>query len=311
MGTTRTFGFDFDMSTELLEKPEIHASGATRVLPVVRYSSESALRYPFRLIAEVFGDLWRNRELIAILFSRDLKAQFRQSYLGYLWLVAPPIMTCGVWLFLNSSRIVNIESSGMPYVLYVLIGTVFWQSFCSALEAPLKAFTNGKPVFMKLRVAPEAFVAAGTARAVFDFLISLALLVPVMIWLRAVPAPTAFLIPVVVFANCLLATAVGMTLIPVGGLYSDVQQATAFSLRFLMFFAPVVYPVPAAGTLRTVMLLNPVTPILHCARDWMVTGSSGSALEMLLWIPVSGCLLLCGVIGTRIVFPHLVARMGM
>ena len=280
-------------------------------LPVVVYSPESPLSKPGKLIWEVFHDLYRCRELIGILFMRDLKAQFRQSYLGYIWLIAPPLMTTGAWLFLNQSKIVTSADTGMPYAVFVLIGSIFWQSFVGGVMGPLGAFNGGKPVFMKLKVPPEAFVAAGGARAAFNFLISLVLVIPVFLAYGVMPAATIFLLPVVMLAMYLLSESIGMLLIPIGSLYTDIPRAADLALRFAMFLAPVVYAIPTEGPLRTVMLYNPLTPILNCARGWMVLGHSDSWPYMLIGMPISLLVLVFGMVVLRVVMPHLVARMGM
>ena len=41
-----------------------------------------------------------------------------------------------MWVALNSAGVVNIKSGDVPYVAYVLAGTIFWQLFLDALNAP-------------------------------------------------------------------------------------------------------------------------------------------------------------------------------
>jgi lipopolysaccharide transport system permease protein len=242
---------------------------------------------------------------------RDLKAQFRQSYLGYLWLLAPALMTTGVWLFLNRSQVVMVADTGMPYPIFVLIGTIFWQSFANGIMAPLNSFNGGRSVFMKLKVPPEAFILAGGARTLFDFLISLLLILPVFLYYQVLPAPTVILLPVVVFASYLMSAAIGMILVPIGSLYQDVAQAVGLGLRFAMFFVPVVYPIPKTGWLATAMWWNPFTPILQTARDWLMFGTTDAWPGLLIGLPVSLTVLFLGFIILRVTMPHLVARMGM
>ncbi len=216
----------------------------TSNLSLVVYSPESPLSNPRKLIKEVFYDLYRCRELIGILFQRDLKAQFRQSYLGYVWLFLPPVLTTAVWLFLNGQKVITIRDTGMPYPVFVIIGSVVWQTFTKLLQSPLQSFNAGKPVFMKLKVPPEAFIAAGTARAAFEFLIYAITLIPVFLVFRIIPPWTVVLIPIVILSLFALGTALGMLLVPFGSLYSDIQQAVPVLMGFLMYMAPVVYPPP-------------------------------------------------------------------
>lgn len=284
---------------------------ASPSLPVTTYTPESPLANPGVLVKDVFQDLWRCRELIWILFVRDLKAQFRQSYLGYVWLFLPPVMTTAVWLFLNGQGVIEISDTGIPYPLFVIIGSVIWQTFVKLLQCPLKAFGSGKSVFMKIKVPPEAFIAAGTARAVFEFFIYTIVLIPAFILFQVMPPWTIVLAPLGVLSLFALGTAIGLLLVPLGSLYTDIQQALPVMLGFFMYLAPVVYPPPDTGLAASVIAWNPMTPILMGTRDLLTTGST----EFLYPIPVilmfsSGGIFLATV-GLRVVMPHLVARMGM
>lgn len=220
-------------------------------------------------------------------------------------------MTTAVWLFLNSQQVVQVSDTGMPYPLFVIIGTVFWQSFASAVQSPLKSFNAGKPVFMKLKVAPEAFIAAGSARVAFDLAISLLLLIPVFAVLRVVPAWTTLLLPVAILSLYLLGNAIGLMLLPIGALYTDIGRGFDVILRFAMYVTPVVFPVPDSGWASTLIKINPVTPVIVTARDWLVMGESNSVWMMLAWLPVSVAVCIFGFVVLRVAMPHLVARMGM
>jgi lipopolysaccharide transport system permease protein len=284
---------------------------ATNELPEVTYSSESALAHPGKLVREVFSDLYRCRELIWILFLRDLKAQFRQSYLGYVWLFLPPALTTAVWIFLNSQKVIAVAETDIPYPLFVIIGSVTWQSFVKLVQSPLQSFSAGKPVFMKIKVPPEAFIAAGALRAVFELFIYILVLIPAFILMEVIPPWQIILLPVVVFSLVVSGTSLGLLLVPLGSLYSDFQQAIPLVMGFLMYLCPVVYPPPTSGVAATAMAWNPMTPLLMCMRNILTTGNLDGFAGLLTMMTVSACLIFLALCGIRIVMPHLVARMGM
>ncbi len=284
---------------------------ATNELPEVTYSSESALAHPGKLVREVFSDLYRCRELIWILFLRDLKAQFRQSYFGYVWLFLPPALTTAVWIFLNSQKVIAVAETDIPYPLFVIIGSVTWQSFVKLVQSPLQSFSAGKPVFMKLKVPPEAFIAAGALRAVFELCIYILVLIPAFILMEVIPPWQIILLPVVLFSLVISGTALGLLLVPLGSLYSDFQQAIPLVMGFLMYLCPVVYPPPTSGLAATAMAWNPVTPLLTGMRNVLTTGNLDGFSGLLTIMTVSACLIFLALCGIRIVMPHLVARMGM
>lgn len=275
------------------------------------YNADSVLSKPAELLIEVFTEIIAFRGLIWILFVRDLKAQFRQSYFGYIWLFLPPVMTTAVWLFLNSQKVIEVADTGIPYPLFVILGSVVWQTFVKLIQAPMSAFEQGRPVFMKLKVPPIVFIAAGTARALFELVIYAAVLIPVFVVFKTTPPWTILLLPIVIMALTGLGSLIGLLLAPFGSLYTDLRIAVPIMLGFLMYMAPVVYPPPQSGIASTIVAYNPMTPILMCTRDLMTTGAL-DFLPQTCWILVASSLLtVIAMVGLRVTMPHLVARMGM
>ena len=284
---------------------------ATNELPEVTYSSESALAHPGKLVREVFSDLYRCRELIWILFLRDLKAQFRQSYLGYVWLFLPPALTTAVWIFLNSQKVIAVAETDIPYPLFVIIGSVTWQSFVKLVQSPLQSFSAGKPVFMKIKVPPEAFIVAGALRALFELFLYVLVLIPAFVFLGAVPPWEIIFLPLVLLSLVFAGTALGLLLVPLGSLYSDFQQAIPLVMGFLMYLCPVVYPPPTSGLAATAMAWNPISVILTCMRNVLTTGSIDNFPALIAITLISASFIVTTLCGVRVVMPHLVARMGM
>lgn len=280
-------------------------------LPVVEYSSASALRNPVNLLMEIGVDLWRCRGLAWVLFHRDLMAQYRQSYLGYLWILAPVLTTVVTWTFLTSQNIVPSFDTDIPYPAYVFVGTVIWTAFSAALTQPLASFTAGSAVFMKLKVAPEAFILAGFGKLAFDLAIRLLMLVLVCMLFKVTPAATAPLVLVGIALAMLLGGALGILMIPIGSLYGDVARIVGMVVAFGMYLTPVVYPVPTAGWSRTLIEWNPMTTVVLATRDWLSHGIGSHFPATIMIAAASAILFFLGIVLLRVFLPHLVERMGM
>jgi lipopolysaccharide transport system permease protein len=280
-------------------------------LPVVVYSPESPLANPGKLVREIFSDIWRCRELTWILFTRDLKAQYRQSYFGYIWLFVPVISTTIVWMFLSATQVVKVADTPISYPAYVLLGTMIWGVFTSAVNQPLMSFNEGQSVFMKLKVPPEAFILAGMSKIVFELLIRLIVLVPVFIVLKIVPASTFWLFPVGLAGTVLIGAAIGFMMIPLGSLYSDVGRLVTTGMQFGMYITPVVYPPPTSGWASIIVQWNPVTALVMATRDWLTVGHSSYTVPFVITILLSVVVLFFGIVIFRVVLPHLIERMGM
>ncbi len=277
----------------------------------VVYSPESPLAHPVKLVKEICSDIWRCRELTWILFTRDLKAQYRQSYFGYIWLFIPVISTTIIWMFLDSTKAIQVAETPIPYAAYVMLGTMVWGVFTSAINQPLASFQAGQSVFMKLKVPPEAFILAGMSKIVFETLIRMIVLVPVFMALKIVPASTFWLFPVGLAAAVLVGASIGFLMIPLGSLYSDVSRLVGTLLGFGMYITPVVYPPPKSGWAATLIEWNPITSIVMVTRDWLTLGHSDYLLPFVITTSVSAIVLFVAIVVFRVVLPHLIERMGM
>ncbi len=140
------------------------------------YSSQSRLRSPRRFVREMFADVRASRQVGWHLFSRNLRSAYRQSALGYLWIVLPPIATMLLWVYLNWTKTLAIGHTDIPYPIYVLTGTMLWQVFSDAIFCPINQLNASRSLISKVRLPHEAILISGLGVILFNFLVRLALL---------------------------------------------------------------------------------------------------------------------------------------
>src|SRR5882724_13107244 len=97
--------------------------GKLEVMKETVYTSDSQLRSPRIFFRDLIDDLPATREIGWRFFVHNLRSQYRRSWLGYLWLIIPPLMTTLVWVYLNRVNLLNISTPDIPYPVYVLTGT--------------------------------------------------------------------------------------------------------------------------------------------------------------------------------------------
>lgn len=289
---------------------ESRASQGHAALPLVVYSPESGLKRPRQLLTDMVHDLWLGRELAWRLFVRDMRAQYRQSMLGYFWLLAPPIASTLLFVFLQSQRILNVSATEVPYPLFVLIGMVLWESFTAALLAPINAVTAAASMLSKLNFPREAILLAAVYQVLFSLAIKLLLLVPVYLWVGVVPTWKVALLPLGLGALLGFGFMLGVLLVPLGLLYQDVARTLTMLMGFWMLVTPVIYPPPTSWPASLLNYLNPATPLVVTTRE-MLTSGTLTAWPAALGIGLaSGVLLLAGWVLYRLAMPHLVSRMS-
>jgi lipopolysaccharide transport system permease protein len=279
--------------------------GAMRV-----YSPAPALRTPGALLRDMVHDLRLSVGLAWQLAARDLRSQYRQSLLGYLWAVLPPLLVAVSFVALRAGGVFSADTIAVPYGAYVITGMLLWHIFADAVLAPLRLVTASREMLVRVNFPREAIVLAGALTTLFGALVRLAIIVPVLLYYQIVPGPVIAFAPVAVLSLILAGTCVGLLVTPVGVLYRDVEKVLPSVLMLWMLLTPVAYPIAAPGGEPAWLTLNLAAPLIEAGRSAIVGGAP------IPWAAVAAInggviiALLAGWLLLRLAAPHLVARLG-
>jgi lipopolysaccharide transport system permease protein len=262
------------------------------------------------MVRQMFADLFLARELAWRLFVRDFSAQYRQSLLGYVWVLLPPLVSTAIWVFLNNQGIMKLDSTSMPYPVYVFSGTLLWEAFVAALHAPLAQVVASTSLLSKINFPREALLLAGLGQVLFDTAVRLVLLAGVLACFQVAVPATIALAPLGVLAVIGLGFMLGVLLVPLGVLYQDVGRVVSAGVGLLFFLTPVVYSPPTTWPASLLTNANPISPLLTFTRDMLVTGDFAAAGPFALISGLTACGLIVGWILYRLAMPHLIARMS-
>lgn len=214
-----------------------------------------------------FAELRQYWDLLYFFVWRDIKVRYKQTVLGGLWAIIPPVFHMIVFT-LVFGRFAKMPSDGSPYPLFYFAALVPWAYFSGAFDQAAKSLVGQaalmkKVYFPKLLLPVSSVIAAG-----LDFVLSMAILVGMMLWYQQEPTPYVMVMPLLVVI--LVATALGAGLL-VGAInvkYRDFQHTVGFMVQFLMFASPVVYPasmLPEAY--RLPYALNPMVGVIEGFRS--------------------------------------------
>jgi len=276
----------------------------------VIYDSHSHLSSPGRLFRDMRRDLFASRGLAWRLFVREISTRYRQTALGYFWAILPVIVNSIIFIFLNSSNLMNVKDIGVPYPVYVIMGTTFFALFIDALNAPLKIIMASRGMLVKINFPKEAIVLAGMGEVAFNFAIKTVLLVITLLYFKITISSMAFIVCVPLFGLFLIGSMLGVFLVPLGMLFQDFAYALMMISSAIMFLTPVGYPPPSEGLLALVNSLNPLTPLLMASRDFLLTGSSPYTLSMMIIMTLCLLLFFVGWVLLRLSLPIVIERLG-
>ena len=273
------------------------------------YQKENNLKIG-KLLKASLKDLTGSHFLAKQLATRDIKSQYRQSYLGIIWIFITPLTSAFVWIFLSYTGTVQLSDTGVPYPVYVFSGTLIWSMITEAINSPTSSTNAARSIMSKINFPKEALILSGVYKLLFNSSIKIGLLV-VLIFLFGIGFHWSLLLfPFAMAAAILFGTTLGLFITPIALLYNDIGKIISMALSFLMYITPVVYVIPKAGMMKILMEINPFTPLILTARDLAL----GRPPELLGYffgiIGMSIALFSIGLVFYRISIPIIVERMS-
>lgn len=283
-----------------------------RKLQLTVYSPEAGLKKPLQLLNDLRRDLLspQTHELAIALLRRDIKGQYRMSFLGLLWMFVPLVVNTFIWVFLNKQNVLNMGTTTIPYPVYVFAGNLMWNAFTQGLSAPIQAVNRERGMLTKLQFPREALLVTGLIKLLFDTFVQMIVFVPVFIWYQMPLTGWLMLIPVVLIVTPFCGYAVGVLLTPSALLFEDLVYVIPFVVRFGFFLTPIIYPVPNAGVIGWVARLNPATPLIVTARNILAGQAPAMLPEYCLIFGICILIGFFGLIIYRLSLPIVIERMS-
>lgn len=273
------------------------------------YQKESGMPI-IKLLKESLLDIFNSRFLSRQLAIRDIKAQYRQSYLGILWAFILPLTTALVWIFLNQTGTIKLSDTGIPYPIYAFSGTLLWAILTDAINTPIISTNSAKSMLSKINFPKEALIISGVYKLLFSSCIKLVLFFAFLLIYKVDFNWSLLLFPFAILGIIMFGITIGLFLTPIGMLYKDVAKIISIGLGFIMYATPVVYSVPNSGIMKTIMEYNPLTPLITTARDLASGLSPTYHTYFLIIILVCFPLFFLSLIFYRISIPIIVERLS-
>ncbi len=208
------------------------------------YSPQSMPNGLLSYFKAIFKDFYLGHNLGKQLFERDIKAMYRQSFLGIFWAFAPAVVTAVLWIFLNGSKVIKVEVTGMSFALFTVTGTLMWQILTQSLNTTMTCVNNGKSLLTKLNFPRESLLIHAFYTIVFNISILIAVTCIISLFLGWHPTFTLLLFPLVVLDLIVVGIAVGLLFHSVFSMISDFSRMITIALQFLMYVSAVIFPKP-------------------------------------------------------------------
>jgi lipopolysaccharide transport system permease protein len=184
--------------------------------------------------------LARHRNLLSELVRRDLKARYRGSNLGIVWSLLNPLIFMIVYSVVFS-QFIRFPVKGASYPVFLLAGLLAWNFLSQALLAGVGSILGNATIVKKVAF-PWSFLTLSTILAAFvNYLVSLLLLIPVLIFFRSPVGPPLLALPVVIAIVFTLALGLGLLVAATNVYFRDLEYLLSIALQVGFFGTPIIY----------------------------------------------------------------------
>ena len=236
-------------------------------------------------------------ELLWQMVGREVKARYKQSVLGYAWVILNPLAQMLVMSFAFSIilRIPTNASANIPYSVFLFVGLLPWTLFANSLTSSCSALVGASSLITKIYFPRTILVLATTMAKIIDFLFALSILTIYMFYYQ-IPVTINILWVIPIFLIQQIFT-LGLSLFfsAANLLYRDIQYLLSLILVLWMYITPVIYPADIVPQqYRLIFQLNPMAVIINAYRQTLLGGGVPNYTSLLIALFLAILFLLFG-----------------
>jgi ABC-type polysaccharide/polyol phosphate export permease len=198
------------------------------------------------------------------LVSRELKARYRGSVLGFFWSFINPLLLLLTYTVVFTAVLPNRTPDVQPYYLFLFCGILPWTWFSSSLAESAGVILGSGNLVKKVLFPAEVLPTVTVLSNLVHFVLGLPILLAFLAWngklswmVLALPLPLAvqfvFSLGLAFFLSALTVH------------FRDVQNVLGHVLQVWFFATPVIYnyaDIREGSTLRAVLRMNPMTHVI-------------------------------------------------
>lgn len=220
------------------------------------------------------------RNTVYELTRKQVKTQYRDSTLGFLWTFLNPLLNMLVmWLVFKS--VLGIEDPYYP--IYLLAGNILFAALRASTNQALESMVVNRGLLLRTKIDLEVFPISNVFTSLVNFAFSLIALIPFMIWLTIQQGVNLFSyqLPFIILmlpAFMLFELGIGLFLATLYVFFRDLKHLYTVLLLLWQYLTPIFYTVNRLdqnGLTFKIIRLNPMFHFVNYFRDSIYRGATG------------------------------------
>lgn len=205
-------------------------------------------------------ELWKYREMLWSLILSELRTRYKGSVLGFLWTFVNPLLMLLVFTFIFT----ELMKSTIPhYSLFMFIGLLAWNLFAASVQSSSSVIVRQGSIVKKLYFPREILPLSVVGGSVINYLLSLVILVPFLLFSGYYPTLNWFYLPLILLLETILSIGLALLLSALTVYFRDIEHMLGTILMLWFYLTPVVYSSSILSPrVAQLLKLNPMTDVV-------------------------------------------------
>ena len=223
-------------------------------------------------------DLLRRKDLLIYLVKSGLKAEHRNSYLGYFWWLLDPLLSAAVYYFL----IVLVLGRGGPdYPVYLITGLILWRWMSSSINSSANSILRYSSIINQVYLPKSIFPLSFSITQFINFLFGLVVIFIFLIIFGVPPSWNMLYLPVILFVVFTFVLAIGLILGFFTIFIRDIENILTHIIRVFFYGSPIIWQdreIPEEY--QFIVDFNPIAKIVNSFRNIMMYQEPPNLVEL-------------------------------
>ena len=213
-------------------------------------------------------DIKKRKDLLLYLVKSGLKAEHRNSYLGYFWWLLDPLLNVAVYYFLV---VIILGRGGPDFPVFLVIGLVVWRWISSSINSSANSILRYSSIINQVYLPKFIFPLSFTITQLVNFLFGLVIIGIFLTVFGVVPTWHLVYLPLIIIVTLAFLLAVGSVLGYFTVFIRDIDNLLTHVMRIFFYASPIIWE---GGRLPPeygwAVAINPIAHIVTAYRDIMM-----------------------------------------
>ena len=218
------------------------------------------------MFATLLKPLTSHKYLLLQLIQREIKARYKQSIIGYFWVILNPLAQMAIYTFVFS--VVFRFPTEIPYPLFLFAALLPWTLFQGVITSTTTSLVVNEVLLKKVAFPREIIPYSALAAKLIDFVFASLIFITLMFWYGVSFSGYSLLFIPLFLIQLILMAGLSLLLSTFNLFYRDIQYMTSLVLMVWMYLTPVVYPLSLVPSEYIWLYkLNPMVGIIEGYRS--------------------------------------------